>query len=78
MDEPSLDLKTWIPQLIAVATGQPYDCMNSYALLHILPTCKSLHSLSLSLKRHGGVATFAKDDGTRCKPRLVLTLEEQR
>jgi len=42
------------------------------------PADGSLHGLSLPLKRHGGVATFAKDYGPRCKSRFALTLEEQR
>jgi len=52
--------------------------MNNYALFKTFPTYESLHSLSPLLKRHGGVATFAKDYGHSGKPRLALTLEEQR
>jgi len=63
MDESSLDLWTRVPQLIAPAACQLYDHKNNYALFKTFPTYESLHSLSPLLKRHGGVATFAKDYG---------------
>jgi len=49
--------------LIAVAGSQLYDYSNSYAVFDAHPKGESLHSLSLPLKRHGGVANFAKDYG---------------
>jgi len=49
--------------LIAAAACQRYDYKNNYALFKTFPTYESLHSLSPLLKRHGGVATFAKDYG---------------
>jgi len=77
--------------LIAVAANQRYDFLNNSAVFDTHPNGESLHSLSLPLKRHGGVATFAKDQSPyfpppdeKCgltisrKPRLALTLAEQR
>jgi len=49
--------------LIALAVSQRFDFSNSYAVFDAHPIGDSLHSLSLPLKRHGGVATFAKDYG---------------
>jgi hypothetical protein len=37
--------------------------MNIYEVFKTFPANESLHSLSPLLKRHGGVATFAKDYG---------------
>jgi len=64
--------------LTALTVNQHIDLWNSYAVFDTHPVGESLNSLSLPLKRHGGVATFAKEYGPRCKPRLALTLEEQR
>ena len=47
----------------AASVTQLYDFSKSSTVFDIHPTGESLHSLSLPLKRHGGVATFAKDYG---------------
>jgi hypothetical protein len=49
--------------LTAVTATQLYDFSKSNTVFDIHPSGESLHSLSLPLKRHGGVATFAKDYG---------------
>jgi len=49
--------------LIALAVSQRFDFSNSYAVFDAHPTGEPLHSLAPPLKRHGGVATFAKDYG---------------
>jgi len=49
--------------LTALTVYQRIDLYNSYAVFDTHPMGESLNSLSLPLKRHGGVATFAKDYG---------------
>jgi hypothetical protein len=57
--------------LIAITSSQLYDYSKSYAVFDVHPTGESLHSLSPPLKRHGGVATFAKDYGPLAASRAL-------
>jgi len=53
MDEPSHDLWTRAPKLIAPAAFQPYDFKDNCELFNTFPTYESLHISSPLLKRHG-------------------------